>query len=418
MRSKDQILLENLYTKKILNEGRKERFLPMFHSLINELADLPEGFPYQYEEDHQWTEAPYDKTKSKEENMQDIKAYNIETMEYDFQKMIKEISEGIKKENLVVLALRFIRNSFDRSLNDMKRYGVVAEGERDEENQEMESSRYNYEYMVKKYPESMIRDMEHFISLPVSEIQRAIKEMNPREIEWFAFKRRLQDLEKEWASGATQWINVTDDIKKGNIKEFINFGKMGWFTLMRPYCEKEGKAMGHCGNKGGFAHTDTVLSLREMKREKYGILLAKPYLTFILKSGEYLGEMKGRANTKPKEEYHPYIIRLLTHKENGKYLIKDIEGGGYLPQNNFDIEDLSYENLVKLTDERPDLMAKRLESYFNGLGMIAKLKKHNLNMGDYEPPEKMIKAVMNSKNKDKVLVYFPKAQREAAEKNQ
>jgi hypothetical protein len=124
-------------------------------------------------------------------------------------------------------------------------------------------------------------------------------------------------------------------------------------------------------------------------------------LTFILQSGEFLGEMKGRGNQKPQEKYHPYILSLLTHKENGKYLIKDIEGGGYLPEKNFDIEDFSYENLVKLTNERPYMVAKRIRNYES---FYLTDKK--------EVPEKMIKAVMASKNKDKVLLDVPQAQRE------
>jgi hypothetical protein len=416
MRSKDQILLENLYTKKILNEGRKQRLFPMFEKIIQKFADLPDGFPLQYDDSSVKSEFGA-KNKTEEEYKKEVKEYNIEEMTTDFQNLIKNVSILAKKENLVLIILKKAALDMETMWKDMENYGMVFFKQLDEDGEEMTSSKEEYEDYLKRVPRSISTSIQHWLSLPIPKMQTYLNNVSPNE-QWYVVARTVDEMENEWKQSAGQWINVTDDMKKGNIKEFINFGNMGWFTLMRPYCEKEGKAMGHCGNKGAFASSDTVLSLREMKKQKDGILLAKPYLTFILKSGEYLGEMKGRANTKPKEEYHPYIIKLLTHKENGKYLIKNIEGGGYMPQNNFDIEDLSYENLVKLTDERPDLMAKRLESYFNGLGMIAKLKKHNLNMGDYEPPEKMIKAVMNSKNKDKVLVYFPKAQREAAEKNQ
>jgi hypothetical protein len=283
---------------------------------------------------------------------------------------------------------------------DMERYGVVFDRQLDEDGQEMTSSKEEYEDYLKRIPRSISTSIQHWLSLPIPKLQTYLKNVSPNE-QWYVVARTVDEMENEWKQSAGQWIDVTDDMKKGNIKEFINFGNMGWFTLMRPYCEQEGKAMGHCGNKGAFAHTDTVLSLREMKKQKDGILLAKPYLTFILQSGEFLGEMKGRGNQKPQEKYHPYILSLLTHKENGKYLIKDIEGGGYLPEKNFDIEDFSYENLVKLTNERPYMVAKRIRNYES---FYLTDKK--------EVPEKMIKAVMASKNKDKVLLDVPQAQRE------
>jgi hypothetical protein len=407
MRSKDQIILEEIYTREILNEKRKERFLPMFNKIIQKFADLPEGFPLQYQESSIKSEFGA-KDKTEEEYKKEIKEYNIEELTSDFQQLIKNVSVLAKKENLVMIILKKVVLDMETMWKDMERYGVVFDRQLDEDGQEMTSSKEEYEDYLKRIPRSISTSIQHWLSLPIPKLQTYLKNVSPNE-QWYVVARTVDEMENEWKQSAGQWIDVTDDMKKGNIKEFINFGNMGWFTLMRPYCEQEGKAMGHCGNKGAFAHTDTVLSLREMKKQKDGILLAKPNLTFILKSGEFLGEMKGRGNQKPQEKYHPYILSLLTHKENGKYLIKDIEGGGYLPEKNFDIEDFSYENLVKLTDERPDLMAKRLEVYFrewtwDDADTGRRTEKY--------PPEKMIKAVMASKNKDKVLLNFPKDERE------
>jgi hypothetical protein len=399
MRSKDQIILEEIYTREILNEKRKERFLPMFNKIIQKFADLPEGFPLQYQESSIKSEFGA-KDKTEEEYKKEIKEYNIEELTSDFQQLIKNVSVLAKKENLVMIILKKVVLDMETMWKDMERYGVVFDRQLDEDGQEMTSSKEEYEDYLKRIPRSISTSIQHWLSLPIPKLQTYLKNVSPNE-QWYVVARTVDEMENEWKQSAGQWIDVTDDIKKGNIKEFINFGNIGWFTLMTPYCEKEGKAMGHCGNKGAFAHTDTVLSLREMKKQKDGILLAKPYLTFILQSGEFLGEMKGRGNQKPQEKYHPYILSLLTHKENGKYLIKDIEGGGYLPEKNFDIEDFSYENLVKLTNERPYMVAKRIRNYES---FYLTDKK--------EVPEKMIKAVMASKNKDKVLLDVPQAQRE------
>jgi len=64
----------------------------------------------------------------------------------------------------------------------------------------------------------------------------------------------------------------------------------------------------------------------------------------------YLGEMKGRGNDKPSEKYHPYIIDLLQ-----KDFVKGIKGGGYLPENNFEMEDLDDDVAEKLIDAKPAL---------------------------------------------------------------
>jgi hypothetical protein len=116
---------------------------------------------------------------------------------------------------------------------------------------------------------------------------------------------------------------------------FIDLSKLGekwkgwkWVSLGDGYCPIEAKSMGHCGNEGA-KPGDDILSLRDP--EGY------PRLTFIVNDG-MLGEMKGRANTKPKKDYHPAIVELLKHDE-----IKHVVGGGYLPEMNFKLNDLDDE---------------------------------------------------------------------------
>ena len=96
-------------------------------------------------------------------------------------------------------------------------------------------------------------------------------------------------------------------------------------------------------------------------------------MTFILQGDGSLGEMKGRSNNKPKEDYHPYILSLLKAKVGGEYLVKNIRGGGYAPENNFDLEDLSDENLETLFKEIPELFFNPLhiaERFLNNKGEI------------------------------------------------
>jgi hypothetical protein len=128
---------------------------------------------------------------------------------------------------------------------------------------------------------------------------------------------------------------------------FIDLSKLGkkwkgweWVSLGYGHCPIEAKSMGHCGNAGAKSG-DNILSLRDP--EGY------PRLTFIVNNG-MLGEMKGRANTKPKEDYHPAIVELLKHDE-----INHVVGGGYLPEMNFKLDDLDDETRNELLEDKPDL---------------------------------------------------------------
>lgn len=113
-----------------------------------------------------------------------------------------------------------------------------------------------------------------------------------------------------------------------------------WVNLDRGYCEIEGRAMGHCGNAGAVAG-DTILSLRDPKNV--------PYATFILNKGA-LGEMKGRSNKKPDPSTHKYIKTLIMSP-----LVKTIKGGGYKPENNFDISDLPQSEQKEVLKQKPSL---------------------------------------------------------------
>jgi len=142
--------------------------------------------------------------------------------------------------------------------------------------------------------------------------------------------QQLREAERRWQERETnRFVNSSpDDIV---VHTFPN--GFQWVLLNRPSCSEEGEAMGHCGNAGAKAG-DRILSLRriEKKGKSKGL---RPHLTFVLHKNGALGEMKARFNKKPTPNYHPYIIELLKNP-----IIKKIEGGGYLPQNNFSLDDL------------------------------------------------------------------------------
>lgn len=156
----------------------------------------------------------------------------------------------------------------------------------------------------------------------------------------------LEEKYKQRVESQRRLIKSNDPSMEG-VEKIISFPNgWGWYNLNRYYCDKEGDAMGHCGNRGYMSEYETILSLRMPVNKGF-----EPKLTFILNTRTgMLGEMKGFANNKPSQEYHPYIIELLKHP-----MVNGIAGGGYMPRNNFQITDLPEEVIEDLIAEKPQL---------------------------------------------------------------
>lgn len=184
--------------------------------------------------------------------------------------------------------------------------------------------------------------LSHFLSLPIPSIQTIIwNSQSPNEL-----LAEFKESEKEWQESSSERNQIT--YRKGNEPtKIIDFHDgYAWFDLEKGYCDKEAAAMGHCGN--GQYKNGTILSLRKLvsdgdKTSWY------PVLTFISDNG-VLGEMKGRNNNKPVEKYHPYIIALLKSD-----YVTEIQGGGYMPEHNFKLSDLTSEEQTELLKLKPDL---------------------------------------------------------------
>jgi hypothetical protein len=166
-----------------------------------------------------------------------------------------------------------------------------------------------------------------------------------------ALKSRLNNVDFTFdrlQAESNQWHQELAERTRGIGREaetFIDLSHLGsqwqgwrWVHINRKYCELEAASGGHCGNVAGKLD-DTILSLRDPEN--------KVHLTFIENKG-ILGEMKGRNNNKPSPKYHAPIIELL---KNNKILT--IKGGGYLPKNNFSLDDLA--NKEELLTIKPNL---------------------------------------------------------------
>jgi len=256
-------------------------------------------------------------------------------------KLIQEAIVKLKKDNIVVFALQTLKKSILKYLEqDLDAFEAFTRG--------------TIQFR------SNMQILDHYLSLPIPEIQR----YNYANKDWRDVRDDFKRFEDEWKKSRVQWIDITDELREESITPIITYKNgYAWFDLSRPYCEFEGDAMGHCGNSASYSSDDTVLSYRAIKKIS-GRTLARPSLTFILNGDGYLGEMKGRANEKPKEKYHEAIVDLLLRKVNTssrdenkrEFFIKGLRGGGYLPESNFSINDLNETLKNKLYSQRPEFM--------------------------------------------------------------
>ena len=198
------------------------------------------------------------------------------------------------------------------------------------------------------------RDLEHYMDSGAPSIQNYVfDKQTPREL-----LNILENLEKAWQSTADDDAGAEEMFRQNRLIEqketddvFLKFPDgFAWLDLHTPADDEEGEAMGHCGNRASYRPDETILSLRKTVKYQHK-LWWYPVCTFILDGNGRLGEMKGRANEKPQDRYHPYIIALLKTAR-----IKGIKGGGYSPQNNFSLNDLTDAEKNSLAEINPNLL--------------------------------------------------------------
>lgn len=155
------------------------------------------------------------------------------------------------------------------------------------------------------------------------------------------------------------------------IKDFRDENGMGfyWVDLETNNSPEECERMGHCGRTAG---GNTILSLREFKpipNSKY--VLNKSHLTAAVGDDGILYQLKGPKNSKPKSEFHQYILPLFYIKdEDGDYLIQGF-GSEYASERDFKINDLPENTIKELYQNRPELFQSRsLKRKLSDMGII------------------------------------------------
>jgi hypothetical protein len=138
-------------------------------------------------------------------------------------------------------------------------------------------------------------------------------------------------------------LKEAEKLPRGDRIINLNNGEYWTFVDVKT-CRIEGSLMHHCGNVQ-YEPNDAIVSLRIKKAVHH-----EPYATFIFdKKKQVFSEMKGRLNKKP-DNFHQQIVALLSKPTidvpAGNFKVNYLQGGRFLPHQNFSLNDLS-EQLFK-----------------------------------------------------------------------
>lgn len=189
----------------------------------------------------------------------------------------------------------------------------------------------------------------------------------------------LQELDKkakEWheslgvGNGDINYVEKNDIIKDFRDKNGNGFY---WADLNTKDSKEESERMGHCG-RSSYGY---IYSLRETKPINNKYKINRSHLTTAIGHDGVMYQLKGPKNSKPKEEYHNYILPLFYvlggEGEEDDYLVRGF-GTEYASQQDFKLTDLPDDVIRNLYQNRPEL--------FKGRAMMRKL----VDMGIIDAP--------------------------------
>jgi hypothetical protein len=174
----------------------------------------------------------------------------------------------------------------------------------------------------------------------------------------------LYRLSKDWHDSLGVGEGQLNYIEESEI--IIDFRKDGiglyWVNLDTNYSSEECDRMGHCGRTG---KGNNLFSLRETIKLPGGkYTLNRSHLTASISDEGILYQLKGSKNSKPKAEFHQYIVPLFFMIGGGgeehDYYINGF-GSEYASNLDFKLSDLPEESIKVLYRDRPEL--------FSGYGM-------------------------------------------------
>ncbi len=200
--------------------------------------------------------------------------------------------------------------------------------------------------------EALLNEVGHYIG--VGEAHTDVEPNNPVVTYQFGnqpygqVKRELarltKPLERKYKAG---------DVAQGEV--FLEISPEWRWELLSRTCKKEAKALGHCGGvrDPNIGPNDRLLSLRELRKiEDTERTRSFAHLTFVIdtQTGE-LSQMRGQANTKPKAQYHPYIVPLLLDNR-----VTGFKPVAWKPEGNFHLSDLQPAQINQIITAKPNLL--------------------------------------------------------------
>jgi hypothetical protein len=143
-----------------------------------------------------------------------------------------------------------------------------------------------------------------------------------------------------------------------------------WADLNTNNSPEECERMGHCGRSS----YGSLFSLRQVIPINNKYKLNKSVLTAAIGEDGILYQLKGVKNSKPKDEYHQYILPLFNVTDEGVdgeyYLIQGF-GSEYASEQDFKLTDLPEETIRELYQNRPELFNTRpLQRLLDKMGII------------------------------------------------
>ena len=181
---------------------------------------------------------------------------------------------------------------------------------------------------------------------------------------------QIKEKSKEWHDSLNVGDSKINYVENNPILiDFRNENGVGyyWVNLQTNNSTEECERMGHCGRSS----SGSLYSLRSYRLTPDGkYKVNDSHLTASISNDGIIYQLKGPKNSKPKEEYHKFILPLFDlQDEDDDYLIKGF-GTEYASQQDFKLEDLPMQTLKDLYEIRPELFKSRgLKSKMAELGI-------------------------------------------------
>lgn len=246
---------------------------------------------------------------------------------------------------------------------------------------------------------NITREFTHFMSLNLPEINAVSFGFTQPATLYY----KLLHLERVWQRLVEEERSKYKDLisdsftQKHPVFLATNNPDFIWFDLESNKCEEEQAATGHCAHD---AEGTTLLSLRERVLRDDNKIYWRVHVTTTLFSNGNIGQMKGGANSKPKEVYWPYIMEMLWDDR-----ITGVIKGNYKAYNDFSVTWLPEDAQQNVQTFKPTLY--KIEDYIELFGVDDRIREQIGLINPQVDRDLRILCTLNDDSYDRpVYLYF------------